>query len=58
MLTYHIDAKVSGISVQLIESSFCYCVIYGMEKTVYDLDQWEDALHHTKCCINHGFELR
>jgi len=57
MLAYHIDTKVSGISIQLIESQYSYCLIYGMERTTWNLDQWDDAKARALSCLSHALNL-
>ena len=55
MLNYHVDIKIDGISIQLIESKFSYVVIYGMEYTV--CDDLETAAKKTESCIKHAMAM-
>lgn len=53
MIKYLVKMDIDGIELRLIESKFCYVVIYGMERTVCDClreawDVFNGCVHHAR----------
>lgn len=54
MLEYIVDAKVDGISVQLIRSKYSLVVIYGMHKEEFMLNDIWGAMKVVEESVRHA----
>lgn len=55
-MKYLIKTEIAGIEIRLIESQFALVVIYGMQKTVFELSERKAAFKSYKTCVNHALE--